>query len=264
MRREVNGILVEYEVSGPLEGPVVTFCHALATNHTVWKSQVKALEAHHRVLRYDVRGHGKSGVSSAPYSFSQLVADLTALLDALHVEKTHFVGISLGGMIGQWFALAHPDRLHTLVLADASARTAPEARAVWDDRIAIAASEGMEAHVDATIARWFTPRFVRDEPAVIEQVRTMIRSTPVEGYIGCASAVREHDALERLGEIGVPTMILVGDQDPGMPVARAEEMQQRMTGSDLVVLEAASHLSNVEQAEAFTDALQEFLSRAHP
>jgi 3-oxoadipate enol-lactonase len=262
MRITANGVGVDYEMTGRPGAPVVTFSHALATNQGIWAPQVAAAEAEYRVLRYDTRGHGASDVPAGPYTFPQLVEDTRDLLDGLGVKRTHFVGISMGGMVGQWLALMYPERLSSLVLCDTSARTAPEAREVWDERVAVAAREGMAAHVEPSIGRWFTPSFAHAHPEIADPVRAMIRATDPRGFIGCAAALRGHDVLDRLSEIEIPTLIVVGEEDPGTPVAAAEAMHARIAGSELVVLPSASHLSNLEQTEAFNDALLSFLSRA--
>lgn len=261
MRLAANGIGVEYELTGPPGAPVVTLSHALATHLGMWEPQRAALEARYRVLRYDTRGHGGSEVPAGPYSFPRLVADVRALLDAVGIERTHFVGISMGGMIGQWIALTHPERLRSLTLCDTSPRTPPEAAAIWDERVAVAAREGMVAHVEPSIGRWFTPSFVEEHPEVVDPVRAMVGGTDPRGFIACAAALREHDVLDRLTEIEVPTLVIVGEDDPGTPVAAAEAIHERIAGSELVVLKSASHLSNLEQAGAFNSELLAFLSR---
>jgi 3-oxoadipate enol-lactonase len=207
------------------------------------------------------RGHGRTDAPLGPYTMAELAEDARALLDGIGVERTHFVGISMGGMIGQWVAVTYPERLHSLVLCDTSARTAPEAREMWDERIAAATLEGMAAQVEPTIARWFTPAFVDQHPEAVDPLRAMIRGTDPRGFVGCAQAIKAHDLMERLPDIRIPVLIIVGDEDPGMPVAAAEAIHERIAGSELVVLQSASHLSNVEQAEAFNAALLPFLDR---
>ncbi|MFH0917392.1 MAG: 3-oxoadipate enol-lactonase [bacterium] len=261
MRVTANGIGIEYEIDGPSGAPVVTFSHALATHLGIWEPQTAALAGRYRVLRYDTRGHGGSDVPAGSCSFPQLVEDIRALLDHVGVERTHFVGISMGGMIGQWLALTYPERLLSLVLCDTSARTPPEAGEMWDERVAVASREGMAAHVEPSIGRWFTPGFVRKHPEVVDPVRAMIGATDPRGFIGCAAALRAHDVLDRLSGIKVPTLIIVGEEDPGTPVAAAEAIHERIAGSELVVLDSASHLSNLERGEAFNQELLAFLSR---
>jgi 3-oxoadipate enol-lactonase len=263
MRVTANSIGIDYDLGGLPGAPVVTFSHSLATHMGMWDAQAAALSGRHGVLRYDTRGHGGSDAPAGPYAFAQLVEDARALLSRLGVSRTHFVGISMGGMIGQWLALTYPELLDSLVLCDTSARTAPEARTIWDERIALAAREGMGPHVESTIERWFTPAFIAERPEVVDPLRAMIRTTDPRGFIACAAAIMTHDLLERLPEIKIPTLIMVGKDDPGTPVAAAEAMHERIARSELVVLESASHLSNLEQPEAFIRTLLAFLDRVN-
>ena len=216
-RITVNGIGVQYELDGPPDAPVVTLSHSLATDLGMWEPQMAALIPRFRVLRYDTRGHGGTDAPPGPYSLDGLAEDARALLTALGVERTHFVGLSMGGMIGQTLALAHPEMLRSLVLSDTAGAVSRESWPLWDERVETARTAGMEAHVEPTLARWFTRGFIDAHPPVIDAVRDMIRSTPVEGYAGCAEAIKRLDLLERLPAITTPTLVLVGDQDPGTP-----------------------------------------------
>ena len=261
MRVTANSIEIEYDLSVLPGAPVVTFSHSLATHMGMWDAQAAAMSSRYGVLRCDTRGHGRSDVPAGPYIFPQLMEDVRALLSDLGVRRTHFVGISMGGMVGQWLALTYPELLHSLILCDTSARTAPEARTIWDERIALAAREGMEPHVQSTIGRWFTPPFIGAHPELVDPLRAMIRGTDPQGFIACAAAIKTHDLLERLPQIKIPTLIIVGEEDPGTPVAAAQAIHELIAGSELVVLESASHLSNIEQAVGFNQALLRFLDR---
>ncbi len=256
-----NGIRIHYELAGPTEAPVVTLSHSLATDLHVWEPQMGPLTSRYRVLRYDTRGHGLTDATPGPYSFEQLADDVYALLGALAIDRTHFVGLSMGGMIGQTVALAHPEMLTSLVLCDTAGRTPPDARVIWDERIEIARTTGMEAHVELTLSRWFTPGFIAGHPEVVNPVRTMIRATSVEGYAGCGHAIAGLNLLDRLPAIRMPALIIVGADDPGTPVEAARAIHERIAGSGLVVIESASHLSNVEQPQTFNAALLGFIDR---
>ncbi len=258
-RIEANGIGIACDFTGPMDAPVVAFSHSISTDMGMWAPQVDALSGSYRILRFDTRGHGASGVSPAPYSLDQLADDLYALLQVLDVERTHLVGLSMGGMIGQTFALKHPEMLHGLVLADTSARMGPESGPIWDERVATARTLGMEAHVEPTIGRWFTPGFISAHPEVVDPVRAMIRRTPVEGYVGCGLAIKELDVLDRLPGISVPTLVMVGDQDPATPVEASRAIHARIPGSRLATIPSASHLSNLEQPKEFNRLLLGFL-----
>jgi 3-oxoadipate enol-lactonase len=257
----VNGINVNYTLEGPPSGPVVMLSNSLASNLTMWDPQMPVLTSHYRVLRYDTRGHGDTDAPAGPYSLEELAEDTRGLLHALGIPRVHFVGLSMGGMIGQSLALHHPELLQSLVLCDTMSRVPTEAKALWEERIHTAHSRGMEALVEATIARWFTAPFRAQRTDVVDKVRTMIRATPPQGYAGCCHAIAALNLTERLNAITLPTLVIVGEDDPGTPVAASRVIHEQIQGSELVILNAAAHLSNLEQPEAFNQALTRFLAR---
>jgi 3-oxoadipate enol-lactonase len=261
MKITANGIAITYQLEGPASGPVVTLSHSLAANLSMWDPQARTLASGYRVLRYDTRGHGGTDAPEGPYTLEQLAEDARALLQALGIARTHFIGLSMGGFIGQALALKHPGMLQSLVLCDTTSRVPPEARPNWDERIRVAETRGMEPHVEPTIGRWFTAPFRERHAAVVDPVRGMIRGTNPRGYIGCCHAIAALDLTDRLGAITVPTLILVGEDDPATPVAASRTIHERIQGSELVILKSASHLSNLEQPEAFNRAVTAFLAR---
>ena len=262
MRIVAGDIVTNYTLDGPSDAPIVTLSHSLAARLEMWEPQLPALTRRFRVLRYDTRGHGGSEVPPGAYTLSMLADDVRHLLEALGIARTHFVGLSMGGMIGQTLALQHPEILDRLVLADTASHMPPETGPVWEERIANVEAHGMAPRVEETIGRWFTAPFVASSPEVVDRIRTLIRTTAPQGFIGCSRAIQRLDLTDRLGEIEAPTLIVVGANDPGTPVALSEAMQERIPGSKLVVLESAAHLSNVEQAERFNEAVTSFLSEA--
>ncbi len=259
MRVVANGIVTQYVMEGPAGAPVVTLSHSLAASLDMWEPQIAALTSRYRVLRYDTRGHGGSEVPPGPYTLDMLADDVLGLLAAQGVERTHFVGLSMGGMIGQAVALKRPDVLASLVLADTSCHMPPASGPLWDARIAMAESRGMVALAEGTIERWFTKPFIEGAPEVVDRVRMLIRTTPPHGFASCCQAIRTLDYADRLHEIRIPTLIIVGAEDQGTPVAASEQMQAAIAGSKLVVLPSASHLSNIEQADRFNQSLLDFL-----
>ena len=261
MNIRVNDIDVHYTLEGPADGPSVTMSHSLATDLSMWDTQAEALAKRYRVLRYDTRGHGGTDAPAGAYSLQQLADDARGLLAALGIGRTHWVGLSMGGMIGQTLALSSPGVLQSLSLCDTSSRVPAEARPLWDERIATAETKGMEPHVEPTVARWFTPAFVESGADVVTRVREMIRRTNPRGYAGCCHAIRGLDLTDRLSAITLPTLIVVGAQDVGTPVAASQAIHERIKGSELVILDSASHLSNLEQPVSFTHALEAFLRR---
>jgi 3-oxoadipate enol-lactonase len=239
---------------------VVTLSHSLATDLSMWDPQLEALRTQYRVLRYDTRGHGDTEAPAGAYALEQLADDARALLAALGIARTHWVGLSMGGMIGQTMALTTPEIFSSLVLCDTSSRIPAEARPLWQERIKTAETQGMEPLVEPTIGRWFTPPFIAGRPDVVDRVRAMIRATPPPGYAGCCHAISRLDLTDRLGTIRLPTLIVVGEDDQGTPVAASKAIQERIKGSQLEILKSAAHLSNIEQPDAFSRAVTGFLS----
>jgi 3-oxoadipate enol-lactonase len=255
----VNGIDIAYEDEGPKDGPVVVMSHSLSANRRMWDPQVPALVDRYRVVRYDTRGHGDTSVPEGAYTLDQLADDAIGLIRALDLGRVHFVGLSMGGMVGQTVALKAPEVLESLVLCDTSSGYPGAGRSMWEERIANARKGGMAGMVDATIERWFSPGFVARDPGTIGAVRDMILATDVNGYIGCSHAISKLDTTPRLGEIAVPTLILVGEDDPGTPVAMHEVLRDGIAGSELVIFPVARHLSNMEVTDAFNGTLRRFL-----
>ena len=261
MKITANGISMNYTLDGPASAPVVTLSHSLATDLSMWDPQMKALTARYRVLRYDTRGHGGTEAPAAAYTLDQLADDARALLQALGIPKTHWIGLSMGGMIGQTLALKSPELFLSLSLCDTSSRIPAEAKPLWQERIKTAQTQGMEPLVEGTIARWFTAPFREQHKDVVDPVRAMIRRTPPQGYAGCCHAISALDLTDRLAAIKLPTLIVVGEEDQGTPVAASQAIQAKIAGSQLEILKSAAHLANMEQPEAFTKALTTFLAR---
>ena len=259
MKITANGIGIRYELEGPATAPVVVMSHSLAANVGMWEDQMPIL-AGYRVLRYDTRGHGGTDAPEGDYTLDQLGDDLFALLDALDIDRAHYVGLSMGGMIGQTAALKDPSRFISLSLCDTSSRVPGEGQALWSQRMEAARTQGMESLVESTIDRWFSRTFRAAAPDRVERIREMVRTTPVAGYCGCCAAIRGLDLTDRIHAIRLPTLLIVGEDDPGTPVAAHEVIRDRIEGSRLVVIEDALHFSNVEQADIFNDTLGAFLA----
>ena len=247
------------QIDGPEDAPHVTFSHSLASDLHMWDPQAHALADRYRVLRYDTRGHGSSDVPPSPYSLDDLVGDVVAMLDELGVEKTSFVGLSMGGMIAQGLALEHPSRVSNITVANSLAEWPAGSEAMWAGRIALARESGMAAHVDTTIERWLTAPTRERGGALLEGVRAQIEATPVEGYVGCSEAISRLDYAPRLAEITVPVLLIAGSQDPATTPAGMQAMHEGLSESTYVELDAA-HLSNLERPGEFTAALESFLA----
>ena len=257
MNIELNGVNFRYELDGPEGAPWIVFSNSLTTDVSMWDTEVAQLKDRFRILRYDTRGHGQTTAAPGPYSFDVLVGDVIAQMDAMGIDKAHYVGLSLGGMTGLGVAIEHGDRLLSLSACDARPFANPEWAAPWVDRIALARDKGMEALVEPTVARWFTEDFqkVASNVLVMDHVRKMIRETSVEGYTGCAGALQGLNYLPRLDEIKVPSLFMTGASDGSTPPAASQEMHAAVAGSTCVILDPASHISNLENPTDFDSAL---------
>ena len=258
-----NGISFNYEVEGPDGAPWITFSNSLATNVTMWDGQTALLSDNWRVLRYDQRGHGKTEVSAPPYSFDQLGDDVIALWDELGVKRSVFCGLSMGGTTGLGLALNHDDRLAAFIGCDLRCESAPAFSAAWDERIATAKADGMDAMAELTANRWFTEKFYSDpaNAAVMDKIKGMIRNTPLDGFIGCANALQDIQYQARLDRIMVPTLFICGEFDPAANPDYIRPMQQAVSGAELHVVPDAGHISNMENPGSFNQGLLDFLNR---
>jgi 3-oxoadipate enol-lactonase len=261
MNIHANGIAVNYELSGPDNAPVVMLCHSLSATLGMWDAQMAALTERYRVLRYDLRGHGASEAPGGDYRFDMLADDALSLLRALKISRCHFVGLSIGGMIGQALGIRGAAEIASLALCATSSRVPTEMHSVWDARVQQARTQGMASLSGMTLERWFTTAFRANRAAELARVGAMISNTSVNGFAGCASAIKMLNFTDRLRHITLPTLLIAGRDDPSTPVAASEVIQREIAASELVVLEDAMHLCNIEQPEGFNRALLAFLNR---
>jgi 3-oxoadipate enol-lactonase len=257
----INGYELAYSLHGDPNRPVVVLCHALATSMDIWAYQLPLLAHQYRVLRYDLRGHGRSAAPGSSYTLEELASDVAALLDHLEIARAAFVGLSIGGMVGQVFALRYPEKLSGLVLCSTGNRTEPQAKATIEERILKVRAEGLKSQLEATLARWFSARFIEEAPATMAWVSDLILATSVDGYTGCARAIQNLDVTDALSEIRVKTLIVPGEFDLAFPEKISRVINQKIPNSDLVLLKGAAHLGNVEQAHLFNEILLDFLER---
>ena len=255
-----NGIAFNYRIDGREGAPWITFSNSLATNLSLWDTQTEFLAGEYRILRYDQRGHGGSDASEGSYSFDLLVADVVALWDALDIERSHFVGLSMGGTTGIGLALDHPDRLISLIACDFRCDAPAEFVAAWEPRLKLARTRGMDALAGPTTERWINEDFRIARPEIIDRVKDMIRATPAAGFIGCAMALQNTDYRGRLGEIGVPTLFIAGAQDIAAPADYIDELHRNVPGSQYAIIDPAGHISNLENPNQFNRALHAHLA----
>ncbi len=254
----LNGVTFRCRVDGTPGAPWIVFSNSLATSLSLWDRQVAALGASFRTLRYDQRGHGHTGLPPGGCTFDLLVDDVTALCDAFAIDRATVVGVSMGAVTALRLAARLPDRVSGVVAADGQWAAPKGGAEVWDARIRVAADAGMDALVEPTVSRWFTPATVAANPPVLDRVRGMIRDTPPDGYIACARALQHYDFRDDFSRIRVPVLLVVGAADGALPVVM-REMQQAIPGSSLVEIAGAVHLPNIEQPEVFDAAIVPFV-----
>lgn len=254
---DVGGLKTHYALTGDRE-PVLVLSNSLGTDFSLWDPQMAELQQHFRILRYDTRGHGRSSATPGECTIEQLGRDVLALLDSLGLDRIHFCGLSLGGMIGIWLGIHAPARLNRLVLSNTAARIGT--REGWNARIATVRKDGMKAVAATVIERWFTPGFRASSPEKVAQAQRMLEQTPAEGYAACCAAIRDMDQRDTVAQIKAPTLVIYGASDSVIPLPDAHFLAQQIKGAKKLELPAA-HLSNVEQSDAFTQAVSNFLSQ---
>ncbi len=256
---EIGGRRIGVIDEGRQGAPVVTFLHALGANADLWRGDAAALADRYRVVSVDTRGHGASDVVEPAGSFDDLVADVIAVWDALGIERSAVVGLSLGGMTAFGLALAHPGRVTCIVAADCRADAPPPFRQMWATRRAMLEDGGMAAVAEGTMASWLTAASRADRPDIVEAARSMIVSTPPAGYRTITELIEGLDYKRRLAEITVPCRMIVGAEDGVHPPEMAA-MAALVPDCRLVTLEGAAHLANLEQPAAFRAAVEGFLA----
>jgi 3-oxoadipate enol-lactonase len=262
MIHNTGSVDIYYEIHGAVadaKRPWIVFAHSLACNSAMWKQQAAEFAKRYRVLLFDTRGHGRSSAPETGYAFDDLVADTESLLTALGIDQPHFVGLSMGGMLAQAFALKHPGRLRSLIIADSVSQWPSGTALVFASRVELARQEGMQAVVEATLGRWFTPPFHQSNPAEIAEIARQIATTPINGYAGCSASIPQVNFTSQLKSIDAPILVMVGSDDPATTVAMAHQIHSAAPGSALAIIDRASHLSNVEQPTAFNAAVHKFL-----
>ncbi len=242
-----------YDLAGPEDGPVVCITHSLASDGGSWAEQVPALlGAGFRVLRLDMRGHGGSNPVAGDYTMSALAGDVATVLDALGLARVHYIGLSIGGMIGQAFALEHGNKLISALWCDTLPASPLTAKAVWDERIAIVRrANSLEPVGDATMERWFTDAFKGRNPGRWKQIRDTIVATTPTGYLGCSAAIMNFDFAARLPSLRLPVLVLCGSDDPGTPASENRRLAGLVPGARYEEIPGMRHFPNVEASEAF-------------
>ena len=251
-----DGCPIYYEVEGPANAPALILCNSLGTDVHMWDEQAPIWSKEFRLVRYDRRGHGKSGTPKGPYTMDMLGRDALAVADAAGVRTFHWCGLSMGGMVGQWMGANARDRVQRLVLSNTHYYYAD--KQPWHDRMKFAEENGLAALSGPQMERWFTKEFRERAPAAVSKVVAMFTATSLDGFLGCCASVRDMDFRASTPTISAPTMVIVGSKDPATLPEFGEAIHKMIKGSKLVSVEAA-HLSNIEQPKAYAEAVLNFL-----
>jgi 3-oxoadipate enol-lactonase len=252
----LNDVSIHYKLDGDPRAPLLVLSNSLGTSLAMWQPQIEQLSRHFHVLRYDTRGHGRSGVTPGPYSIAQLGGDVVALLDHLKIERAHFCGLSMGGITAMWLALHHPQRVNRLILSNTAAYIGPPDN--WTARAAAVRRDGVASIASAVVARWLRPEYALAHPAQVDELVAMLCATPAEGYAASCMAVRDNDLRREVAGIEATTLIIAGGGDLPTPPVDGKFLHTQIAHSHYVELDAA-HLSNQEQAEKFSAAVIHFL-----
>ena len=248
---------INYQTFGDTNHPAIVFSNSLGTKYSMWQLQIEALQKDYYVVCYDTRGHGASSAPQGPYSIEQLGTDVIQLLDHLNIKKASFCGISMGGLTGQWLAIHHPDRFNHVIVCNTAAKIG-QAQA-WNERAALVREQGLKPIADTAASRWFTEPFIQSNTAIVQSLSNDLGAGSPEGYASCCEALAKADVREELASIQVPVFIIAGQQDPVTTVEDGQYMLDRISNAQLFEINA-SHISNIEQPEAFNQAVLNFIA----
>ena len=251
-----DGCRLAYTIDGAADAPPLILSNSLGTDRSLWELQVQAFSNFYRVVRYDTRGHGESDAPAGDYSIDRLGIDVVSLMDHLNIDRAHVCGISIGGLTALWLGVNAGDRVNKLVLANTCAQigTVP----MWNQRIEEAKTKGLDGLSDSAMGRWFTPAYRQANPAIVARVWERMRTTPVNGYAGCSAALRDADLRSVTAQVKALTLVITGKHDVGTPPSEGEWLRDHIAGATLVELDCA-HISNIEKAAEFTEAVLSFL-----
>jgi 3-oxoadipate enol-lactonase len=254
---------VWFDIVGDAGAPVIYFSHSLAADSGMWADQVPALlAAGYRVLRVDMRGHGGSEAAPGNYTMEYLVADAIEALDHLAIDRVHFCGLSIGGMIGQGLGILHPSRVASLILCDTQSEAPKDAMERWGPRIVnVQAENSMRPLAEATMGRWLSAAFKASHPNLWQQVHDTVCAITPQGYIGCAAAIQGFRWTHRLGEIAAPTLVLCGSDDPGAHPEENQRIADSVQHGEFIAIQGARHLPNMEDPATFNRIVIDWCNR---
>lgn len=251
-----DGANIHYRYDHKEGKPTLLLSNSLGTTMDMWSPQLAEFSQHFSVLRYDTRGHGGSDTTAGAYSMDRLGNDILGLLDHLQLDSVYFCGLSIGGMMGQWLAAFHPQRINALVLANTAPVIAPAS--LWQERIQQVQQHSLDSIWSNILSRWVTDEFVKQHPEQVSDMHRMFLQNNPQGYTACCAAIRDMD-MRKLAPLNrLPTLLIAGQQDLATPPAQSEYLLSQYPHGRLIELNAG-HLSNIEQAQKFTEAVLDFL-----
>ena len=252
-----------YDLTGPETGPVVCFTHSLASDGGMWAEQMPPLlAAGYRVLRLDMRGHGGSDPVAGDYTMEALAGDVAAALDFLGIQKVQYIGLSIGGMIGQAFAIGHGQRLISAMWCDTAPQTMPGAKEAWGPRMeTVRKANSLAPLADGTMERWFTDAYKPKNQGRWKQIHATIAGTSPAGYLGCAGAITNYDFVPKLPSLKVPVLTVCGSDDQGTPPSANKQIASLVPGGRYEEIANARHFPNVERPDAFNRIMMDWLNK---
>lgn len=251
-----DGCRLAFSIVGHPGAPALVLSNSLGTDRSLWDRQIETYADRFRVLRYDTRGHGESDAPVGGYTMERLGQDVLSLMGALDMASAHVCGISIGGMTALWLGVHAPTRVSRLVLANTAARIGSVE--IWNERMRVATTDGVAALADAAMTRWFTPAFHASEPDTVARFRAIMSGVPAAGYVGCSIALRDADLRGVTANVRARCLVITGVHDPATPPEDGAWLARTIPAATLVELDAA-HLTNIERAPEFTEAVCQFL-----
>ena len=251
-----NQALINYQTFGDHTKPALIFSNSLGTQFSMWQPQLDALKKDFYMICYDTRGHGQSSAPQGPYSIELLGEDVIHLMDHLHIDKANFCGISMGGLTGQWLAINHPERFEHVIVANTAAQIGQEQ--AWKDRASLVREQGLEPIASTAATRWFTKGFIKKNAKIVDQLSHNLAQGSPEGYASCCEALAVADLRDQIQGINIPVLVIAGSKDPVTTIKDGQYMVNNIRSSALFEIDA-SHISNIEQPQAFNKAIFDFI-----
>lgn len=253
---------IHYDLLGPAQTDVVCMTHSMTSDSGMWAEQVPPLlAAGYQVLRIDMRGHGGSDTPGETATLQDLAADVIAVLDGLKVAKAHYVGLSIGGMIGLTLALDSGDRFNSFLLADTAFTTVGDKAATAERMRGAKAAGNLLEFVDGNMERRFSDAYRSANPVRSNALRETLLATKIPGYLACTGAMQDFHYESRLPQITTPTLVVCGSDDESTPPAMNQRIASLIPGASYVEIAGGRHFPNVEFPNRFNEILLGWLDR---